>query len=844
MQARSAGSPCPAIVAGLLLLAVCPVYALPEVEFNEVFLRSPVDIRMFTRGNPVPAGMYRIDVELNGSWKGRYGIPFELPSPHETVAQPCFDLKLLDSLGFDIDRFSADMRARLQERPVCAPLGEIVPGAATVYDAGEQRLNVTAPQSAMLRRVRGYVSPALWDDGITAGMLQYDYLAYHNKSTRGPASAGDTSHYLGLRAGINLGAWRFRYRGALNTTNRAGSSYQNIATYAERGIVPWRSRLVLGNATADGQVFDSLAFRGVRLSSEERMDADSRHGFAPIVQGIANSNARVRVFQQGNVIYETTVPPGPFAIDDLYPTGVGGDLNVTVTEADGSEHAFTVPYAATTELLRPGVTRYSLMAGQYRNPAVHDKPSIFMGTVRHGFSNLLTGYTGMIGAQGYQAVAAGLGFNTRLGAITMDVTYARTELGQAHQGQSMRLSYSRTLPVIRTNVMLAAYRYSSSGYYDANEAFMLRDRDRGGFGSQHDSAIARRHRIQLSASQALPAGWGSFSLNATRQDYWRRRGADTEFQLQYTNGYKRFGYGISAARSRNVASGRWDNQVMLTLSVPLGSFSQAPHLNAGYNRDSQSQVMQATLSGVLGDTNPVSYSAFASTANYRHGSRSTTIGASGSWSAPFASLGASVSSGRGFRQYSASVSGGMVAYSGGVMFSSALGETAALVEADGAAGARVTTYSGVQLDDSGRAVIPYLSPYRQNVVEIDPKGVSTDVDLKEASRRLAPTMGAIALVRFETETGYSVLMKTLDEAGQPLPFGAAVFDEQGRPLGHIAQAGQALLRLPAEQGSVRVSWGSGAGESCRILYRMPDTERRHAMGYRELIGTCTKDGDA
>jgi len=839
----SASSSCLAIAAGFSLGAACPAHASSsEVQFNEVFLRSPVDIRMFSRGNPVPAGTYRVDVQVNGGWKGRHNIPFELPSPQETVAQPCFDLKLLDGLGLDIDRLGADTRAALQDQPMCAPLGDIVPGAAATFDSGEQRLEVTAPQIAMLRRARGYVSPALWDDGITAGILQYDYLTYYNKNTHSSQSYSDTSHYLGLRAGANLGAWRLRYRSALNHTSRAGNSYQNIAAYAERGIAPWRSKLVLGDATTDGQVFDSLGFRGVQLSSEERMYADSLRGFAPIVQGIANSNARVQVSQQGNLIYETTVPPGPFMIDDLYPTGIGGDLHVTVIEADGSEHTFTVAYATTAELLRPGVTRYNVMAGQYRNRALHDKPSVFMGTVRHGFSNLVTGYTGLIGADGYRAVAAGVGLNTRFGAISMDVTHARTELGGGdnHEGQSLRLAYSKILPMIGTNVTLATYRYSSSGYYDPNEAFILRD---GGFRNQaqYRDYTGRRNRMQVSATQALPDGWGSFSLNATRQDYWRRRGTDTEFQFQYNNHYKKLSYGVSAGRSRNIASGRWDNQVMLTLSVPLGTSAQAPYLNTGFSRDSQSHSLQTTLSGALGDANQVGYSIFANTVDYRHGSRSTTTGASGSWTAPFASLGASVSSGGGYRQYSTSVSGGVVAYSGGVVLSPALGETAALIEAKGAAGAQVANYNGVQLDSQGRALVPYLNPYRQNIVEIDPKGVSTDVELKETSRRLAPTVGAIALVRFDTETGHSVLLKAVDGAGQPLPFGATVLDEQGRNLGHVAQAGQALLRLPAEQGSMRVTWGDGSGQSCTVTYDIADAGQRHVSGYRELSSTCTKE---
>ncbi len=52
--------------------------------------------------------------------------------------------------------------------------------------------------------------------------------------------------------------------------------------------------------------------------------------FAPIIHGVANTNAKVTITQGGYKIYETTVPPGSFVIDDLSPSGYGSDLIVTV----------------------------------------------------------------------------------------------------------------------------------------------------------------------------------------------------------------------------------------------------------------------------------------------------------------------------------------------------------------------------------------------------------------------------------------------------------------------------------------------------------------------------------
>jgi outer membrane usher protein len=54
----------------------------------------------------------------------------------------------------------------------------------------------------------------------------------------------------------------------------------------------------------------------------------------------------VTVRQGNNIIYQTSVPPGPFTLQDVYPSGYGNDLEVSVKEADGSVQVFSVPYAS------------------------------------------------------------------------------------------------------------------------------------------------------------------------------------------------------------------------------------------------------------------------------------------------------------------------------------------------------------------------------------------------------------------------------------------------------------------------------------------------------------------
>jgi outer membrane usher protein len=62
---------------------------------------------------------------------------------------------------------------------------------------------------------------------------------------------------------------------------------------------------------------------------------NSMIGYAPQIRGNAKTNAKVEIRQQGQLIYQTTVAPGRFEINDLYPTGFGGELEVSVIESNG-----------------------------------------------------------------------------------------------------------------------------------------------------------------------------------------------------------------------------------------------------------------------------------------------------------------------------------------------------------------------------------------------------------------------------------------------------------------------------------------------------------------------------
>jgi hypothetical protein len=113
-------------------------------------------------------------------------------------------------------------------------------------------------------------------------------------------------------------------------------------------------------------VFDSVMFRGAQIFSDDTMLPESMRGFAPVIRGIARTNATVTVKQNGYTVYQTYVAPGSFEIRDLYPTSASGDLDIVVTEADGSVQHFVQPFSAVPVMLREGRVKYALSAGEYR----------------------------------------------------------------------------------------------------------------------------------------------------------------------------------------------------------------------------------------------------------------------------------------------------------------------------------------------------------------------------------------------------------------------------------------------------------------------------------------------
>ncbi|HAM6172352.1 TPA: fimbrial biogenesis outer membrane usher protein [Escherichia coli] len=389
-----------------LATAVFPVDA--EYYFNPRFLSNDlaesVDLSAFTKGREAPPGTYRVDIYLNDEFITSRDITF-IADDNNADLIPCLSTDLLVSLGIKksalLDNKEHSAEKHVPDNSACTPLQDRLADASTEFDVGQQHLSLSVPQIYVGRMARGYVSPDLWEEGINAGLLNYSFNG-NSINNRSNHNAGKSNYaYLNLQSGINIGSWRLRDNSTWSYNSGSSNSsdsnkWQHINTSAERDIIPLRSRLTVGDSYTDGDIFDSVNFRGLKINSTEAMLPDSQHGFAPVIHGIARGTAQVSVKQNGYDVYQTTVPPGPFTIDDINSAANGGDLQVTIKEADGSIQTLYVPYSSVPVLQRAGYTRYALAMGEYRSGNnLQSSPKFIQGSLMHGLEGNWTPYGGM-----------------------------------------------------------------------------------------------------------------------------------------------------------------------------------------------------------------------------------------------------------------------------------------------------------------------------------------------------------------------------------------------------------------------------------------------------------------
>lgn len=561
-------------IALLIIIAITQshsVFANKNIEFNTDILdlkdRENIDLSEFTQVGYIMPGIYPFYISLNNSTlPSTYEIAYVPSEKNEQETVPCLSPDVISQLALRQEWVS---KTQWWNDGQCLNITSI-PGMSANGSLASETIAITIPQAYLEYTADNWDPPARWDNGISGVIFDYNINAQatdHKKSKGNQQITGN-----GV-AGMNLGAWRFRanWQANYNDTNNQSTdrSWDWSQYYAYRAIASLSAKLSLGEEYLRSGIFDSFRYLGASLSSEDNMLPPNLRGYAPEVSGIAKTNAKVIVTQQGRVIYETQVAPGPFRIQDL-SDAVNGKLDVRVEEQDGSVQEFQMDTATIPYLTRPGRVQFKLIGGRPSNIDHRTEgPGFALGEFSWGVSNGWSLYGGLLGAGDYNSLSLGVGRDLMMfGAISFDITESHAKLpadNKTYTGGSYRLSYSKRFEQYDSQVTFAGYRFSERDFMNMNQYLDRRYRD-----SAQDNT---KELYTIMFNKQFAALGLSTYLNYSHETYWNKPNTK-RYNLSLSKYFdlgKFKNINVSLNAFRNQYEGKKnDDGLYINFSMPMG----------------------------------------------------------------------------------------------------------------------------------------------------------------------------------------------------------------------------------------------------------------------------------
>ena len=806
----------------ILMALVCVNPAAYAIEFNTEILdtedKQNIDLSRFSEVGYIMPGTYALGIKVNNFTVDDANIAFyERPDKKDEAGQipveACITPEKVELLGLKHD---ATEKVHWWHDEQCADFTELS-GVALKGDLANSKLLISVPQAWIEYQDATWVPASRWEDGIAGVMFDYNVNTNVNKPSQGQQT--QTMSGSGT-AGANLGAWRLRgdWQASYNHTTGNGEntrrSFDWSRIYAYRALRDMHARLTVGEDYLTSDLFDSWRFTGMSVVSDDRMLPPRLRGYAPEVTGIARTNAKVIISQQGRVIYETTVASGPFRIQDL-SSATSGKLDVRVEEQDGGVQTFQVDTASIPYLTRPGQVRYKVALGRPSDYQHHVEGPLFTtGEFSWGITNAWSLYGGAIVAGDYNSVAVGLGRDLlALGTISADVTQsvARLPGEDRRQGKSWRVSYSKRFDELNSEITFAGYRFSERDYLSMGE--YLDYRYRGG-SVGHDKEL-----YTITANKSFSDLRLSTYLSWSHQTYWDRK--DNDRYSASISKYFDLGnwHELSAtlSASRSEYNGRKDDTAFISLTVPLGSASASYNGSMADKRYSQTlgwfdrlengdtyNLQAGTRSG-NGETAATQASGF-----YTHNGDMANVTANASWlQNEYTSVGMSLSGGL------TATGKGAALHPGGTR-----GGTRMMISTDGIGGVPIENYE--HTNAFGVAVVPDVASYYRNSTSINVNKLPDDVEASGSPVvEAALTEGAIGFRRFDVLKGAKIVAILRLPDGSHPPFGASVRNAKDRELGIVSDGGLAWLTGVTPDEELSVNWGGSAQCNVQIPKALP-----------------------
>lgn len=796
---------------------------LTSEELNQMRKESILGHRQYNLYiNSQPIGLYHVEVVESAV----------TPSGFDVVLQA----QVLQQLPLKFD----ELPELLEYEPTqeITQMTEVIPGATTDIDSGLQNLYITVPQIYFDEKKRVLMNPVLWDYGIPAVRVNYDF------NTNVEKSFGQTNKraFLSAESIFNLGAWRLYNRSTARYTESNKTDFERLNSYLTRVIPSMKARVVMGEISTYSRFMDSIPIIGVNIRDEEELVEPADRDYLPEITGIANSQALVTVRQGNKILLEQEVPPGPFELTDLLSLGYSGEIEVEVKEAGGQVRKWVVPYIRANSLLKRGRLVWSLAAGKLDNSYALINPWVFTASGGYGMPGGYTLSGGVIASDIFSHYRVGSVFDGgNWGSLSVfaDHSIKKVNNRPSRQGTTLDVGWSKQFKKTNSSVNLS-YRHTLDGTIGSLSEVASLNTDNVQVADWSSGDFVADH-VMLTLSQSL-GNLGSVSLSGLYEQSHQGNKYHS-LSANYTVNIK----GVSVStflqhtrQSITDGGGSSDDwQVNVGVSVPLSLLGSSKVLTKSsissgisINRDGV-QSKTVSMSGTFGEVSP-----FYWDVQYQQAKRGDpTYNANVSYSADSSTMRWSLGKSESVKSLGFSASGSMLMSQYGFHFSKQRRSSMALVYVPGAHEVSLSNDSHSSKDEW--LVVDSLQNYRKNTIHLNAESLPANMTLKDGlSADLCPADNAVLFYEFKNFLGTESLFTLKTNTGDEIPFGAEVrlFDQHDEREQTVSDDGGVVYFSAAPKlGTIKARWRDGEQiKSCKASYEISSSKDSQNL-YRETL---------
>ena len=553
--------------------------------------------------------------------------------------------------------------------------------------------------------------------------------------------------------------------------------------------------LVIGDSIGSSDIWSRpVRFGGIKYGTNFATNPQFVTFPLPQISGAAIVPSATDLYIDGIKRQSLNIPAGPFELSSLPVLTGKGEIQLVENDMLGRQTVITVPYYASTQLLKADLVDESYEAGFVRNDFGINSNDygrfVSSAQIRKGFTDYLTG-EGRVEFQTNQ-LTSGIGASYGSGAGVLSgacaLSYANSSIGhlinasydyQAHGG----LSYG-------ARAQWASEDFKQIGLLPNLPVPALLFSSNIGYGFKHYGSVQLGYMLQnnrqLENNEVVSAGYNlsvgkTSSINLT--GFRTLSGMKSyAINLTFTIGFENQ---TSMSTNINLQSGGSQEQVQIQHDLPVGN-GFGYKLIAGHDRMGTKEEANVSM-----QNNNGTYSLDA-----------THIGQSNS--------------------YRAIASGGVSFIDNDFFFSRRINDSFAI--------AKVADFDGVDVllnnqpyamtNKHGVAVIPQLLPYQTNKVRVDTSQLPFDTQIESEEVDVVPLFRSGSIIEFPISRLNGALLTITTDDGVPIKAGSTVKLSGSDEAFEVAQRGQVYLTGLKEKNHLTVSM---EGKSCEIIVSFKKT---------------------